>query len=132
MRIFMKLMASLLVASMAMAEESGGEYPAPARAGTSAHIDPETGELIVAPVDAPPVRKLDARMRDQLSQSTEGLEFVTMPDGSIQVDLQGRFQHLNVARIGADGEVTGLCSSQWQQVVDFLTDQALDKQEGER
>ncbi len=122
----------MLLAIPAVAEEpeDAKDLPVPSQGGMTAHIDPETGELIPPPDDYVPERIVDEGMRAMLSQSVEGLEFVTMPDGSVQVDLQGRFQHFNVARVGDDGQVTGLCSSQLQQLESFLVAKNRDGEEG--
>ena len=76
-------------------------------AGMLAFRDPVTGQL-----RPPTADELDA-IRPQLealfNQSSEGLEQIEMPDGSVMVDLQGRFASAVVATVAADGTVTTEC-----------------------
>ncbi len=44
-----------------------------------------------------------------LNKSTEGLIPVQHPDGSMSVDLQGRFKNVTVARVNKDGSVSQSC-----------------------
>jgi hypothetical protein len=44
-----------------------------------------------------------------VNQSTEGLEQVHHEDGSVSMDLKGRFQNVTVARINKDGTVSESC-----------------------
>lgn len=46
-----------------------------------------------------------------LSQSSEGLVEVRMPDGSTMIDLQGRFQMTSQATVQADGRVKTDCDT---------------------
>ena len=71
-----------------------------APAGAAALIvakDPETGALV--PPTAEQVLKLTAAERTGLMRTTEGLSEVRYPDGSVKVDLQGRFMEFGVARL---------------------------------
>jgi hypothetical protein len=80
----------------------------PGSAGMWAAIDPETGDLI--PVPAGTVTKArDAELARMLSRSTDGLEEVVLPDGSVMVDLQGRFMNASVATIDENGELQTSC-----------------------
>ena len=47
--------------------------------------------------------------RNALSRSLDGLLQVRHPDGSVSVDLRGRFQEFAVVRIGADGKPVLRC-----------------------
>ncbi len=71
--------------------------------GLQAHIDPETGVLMVPPLKVR--RQLSARMLDLVSTSHHGLEVVELPNGLTYVDVMGRFQSLTTATVGEDGEV---------------------------
>ena len=68
-------------------------------------LNPETGEVTsgLEPTDA--VLELSPELENALSQSSEGLAAVHNADGSITLDLQGRFQSATVARVGKDGKV---------------------------
>jgi hypothetical protein len=54
-------------------------------------------------------QKLAAGLKDKLNQSTEDLVQVRHQDGSVSMDLQGRFQNVTVARINKDGSVSQAC-----------------------
>jgi hypothetical protein len=74
----------------------------PGQSAMRATIDPETGVLGVA-TGAGLV--LDGEIQESLRRDTDGLDRVVHPDGSVSVNLQGRFQSASVARIGEDGTV---------------------------
>lgn len=59
-------------------------------------------------------------LRNALSRSSEGLVFQRGPDGTISVDLQGRFQNVSVARIDADGEIRTGCVASHASLAEFL------------
>lgn len=73
-----------------------------------AFVDPDTGELTSPPPSdgLAPRRVLDPRLARALSTSHDGLRQVRFPDGTVKVDLQGRFQSLLRARVGEDGTVS--------------------------
>lgn len=78
-------------------------------AGTSAmrvSIDPETGGLVQSPAT---LSKVDDELQESLSRSTEGLVQVHHPDGSVSVNLQGRFQSASMARIDSSGKLHTTC-----------------------
>jgi hypothetical protein len=68
------------------------------------------------PVNSPPqqlsadeAQKLAAGMKELVNQSTEGLAEVHHADGSVSVDLDGRFQNVTVARVNPDGTISQSC-----------------------
>ena len=76
-------------------------------AGLHVAVDPSTGRL-AAPT--PEQRaKLAAALAQMVDQRTEGLEVRRLPNGMHLVDLQGRFQNVEVAVRGTDGEVRLQC-----------------------
>ena len=76
-------------------------------AGQDVQIDSQTGDIQrLTPQEA---EKLAAGLKPMLNQSTEGLVEVQQPDGSVSVDLQGRFQNVTVARVNTDGSVSQSC-----------------------
>lgn len=79
----------------------------PARAGMVIAYDPETGRL--GPPTVEQLLALNPRERNAVSRSLAGLIQVHHPDGSVSVDLQGRFQEFAVARIGPDGKPVLTC-----------------------
>lgn len=80
---------------------------APARAGMVIAYDPETGRLGSPTVEQ--LLVLNARERNAVSRSLAGLIQVLHPDGSVSVDLQGRFQEFAMATIGTDGKPVLRC-----------------------
>ena len=79
----------------------------PGAAAMRASIDPETGTLVQEYV---PASKADSpELQNMLSQSTEGLVEVHHPDGTVSVNLQGRFHSASVARIDSSGKLHTTC-----------------------
>ena len=81
--------------------------PAVARGGMVVAYDPETGRLGRPTIEQ--LLELNLQERNAVSRSLDGLLQVRHPDGSVSVDLRGRFQELAVARIGADGKPVLRC-----------------------
>ena len=75
--------------------------------GQDVKVDSQTGEI--QPLTPQEAAKLAAGLKPMLNQSTEGLVQVQHPDGSVSVDLQGRFQDVTVARVNKDGSVSQSC-----------------------
>ena len=83
---------------------AGDSTPAPQ---LQVAIDPSTGRLI-APT--PEQRaKLAAALAQMIDHRTEGLEVRRLPNGARVVDLQGRFQSVEVAAVGTDGAMHLQC-----------------------
>jgi hypothetical protein len=85
-------------------------------AGMVVAIDPETGALVVptaeqmrALVAAGPARPLTAAERTGLMRTSEGLTEVRMSDGSVKLDLQGRFMEYSVLQLDPMGCPHFLC-----------------------
>ena len=77
-------------------------------ASMRAYLDPETGELTVGVMPAGELA-LDADTQNALRRDSEGLQSVRHADGSVSMDLQGRFQSVSVARVDENGKIT-MCS----------------------
>jgi hypothetical protein len=92
--------------------------PAPA-AGMLAFRDPVTGQL------RPPTEAELEAIRPQLealfNQSSEGLQEIVLDDGTVGVDLQGRFQTAVVAVVAEDGTVTTRCVTSREEIAGLLT-----------
>ena len=73
-------------------------------AGMKIFKDPDTGEI------GPPEAASVAVDNDGTSQDMTGLSQVTLPDGSVMVDLQGRFQEAMVMQITPDGKRVVTCT----------------------
>ncbi len=75
-------------------------------AAMRASLDPETGALSVNPTPAGSFKMLDKA----LSRSSAGLIQKTQPNGTVSVDLQGRFMSASVAHIDAKGQLHTTCT----------------------
>ena len=76
-------------------------------AGQDVKVDGQTGEIQeLTPQEA---EKMAAGLATMVNQSSEGLVQVQHSDGSVSVDLQGRFQNVTVARVNKDGSVSTSC-----------------------
>jgi hypothetical protein len=63
----------------------------------------------VATPESDPETLPDAQRREVerlTSRDATGLVPIEQPDGSVYIDLQGRFQHVPVARVNEDGTIT--------------------------
>lgn len=90
---------------------------APGAAAMRVAVDPETGTLGPAPAGD---KAADVRLQQMLRRDTEGLEQVVHPDGSVSVDLQGRFMNASLARITEDGEIETTCTTDHDHAADYL------------
>lgn len=79
----------------------------PAVGGMVIGIDPETGKLGMPTREQ--LKELSDLEQQRLNHSSAGLVEVHHPDGSVSVDLQGRFQEFATVRIGPDGELIFQC-----------------------
>lgn len=78
-------------------------------AGQEVQIDSQTGQM--KPLSPEDAKKLADGLKGMLNKnkSSEGLVEEHHHDGSVSVDLQGRFQNVTVARVNKDGTVTTSC-----------------------
>lgn len=74
-------------------------------AALRAYLDPETGEIAVGPSTASEL-ELDPETENAIRRDDQGLVQVRHADGSVSMDLQGRYQSVAIARRNADGTVT--------------------------
>jgi TolA-binding protein len=76
-------------------------------AGQDVEVDSQTGQIKeLTPEEK---QKLAAGLKQMVNQSTEGLVQVQHADGSVSMDLEGRFQNVTVARVNQDGSVSQSC-----------------------
>ncbi|MGQ0761239.1 MAG: post-PEP-CTERM-1 domain-containing protein [Acidobacteriota bacterium] len=71
------------------------------------HINPQTGEI--KPLTQEEAQKLANGLAPMLDDSADGLVQVKHADGSVSMDLEGRFQNVTVARVTADGTIEQSC-----------------------
>ena len=76
-------------------------------AGQDVKVDGQTGEI--QPLTPQDAEKMAAGLATMVNQSSEGLVQVQHSDGSVSMDLEGRFQNVTVARVNKDGSVTQSC-----------------------
>lgn len=89
------------------AATNGKKYVTVKVAGRDVQVDPQTGEI--KPLTPQEAQQLADGLKTMLNRSTEGLVEEHRPDGSVSMDLQGRFQNVAVAKINADGTTTQSC-----------------------
>jgi hypothetical protein len=119
-------------AKPAAASASGKNYMTVKVAGQEVQIDSETGQMKqLTPEEA---KKLAAGLKQVINRSEEGLVPVQHPDGSVSVDLQGRFQNVTVARVNDDGTVSTSCVDNAQSAGEFfgIDPQLIENPEGNR
>lgn len=97
-------------AGSSCADTSGAPMPAfalPGWFGMVVAIEPETGRLVLP--DAEAMLALTQQERTGLLWTSVGLTEVRFPDGTVMIDLQGRFMEFAVAQIGPDGHLQFRC-----------------------
>ena len=75
--------------------------------GQDIHIDTQSGDI--KPLTPEEARKLANGLAPMLDDSADGLRQVKHADGSVSIDLQGRFQNVAVARTTTDGTIEQSC-----------------------
>ena len=82
---------------------------------TAAAFTMQTGETKpaqdtqVRPLTQEEAQKVAQGIKQLVNKSTDGLVSVQHADGSVSIDLQGRFQNVAVAKKNADGSITQAC-----------------------
>lgn len=106
---------SIGLTGLAMAAEAPKPAPAPAPASTAnnpaaagmrAYVDPETGQLVSAPVSQAQAKALDA----QFQSDPDRVEEVRKADGSVEWKLNGQADSALVARRTASGKLEMVCA----------------------
>ena len=75
--------------------------------GQRVQIDPQTGQ--VKPLTPEEAKRLADGIKELANQSTDGLQQVKHPDGSVSIDLQDRFQNVALAKKDAEGGISQTC-----------------------
>jgi hypothetical protein len=86
-------------------------------AGQKVEVD---GQGQIKPLTPEEARKLADGLKVMLNRSSDGLEAVKQADGSVSMDLQGRFQNVAVAKRTADGSVAQSCVDNSQSAAAFF------------
>lgn len=102
---------------------SRNETDPPARVGfhstvTETSISQQTGQI--SPLTQEEAQKLAEGIKKLVNQSADGLQSVRHADGSIELDLAGRFQNIAVARRNADGTLSESCVDNPKAAADFF------------
>ncbi len=80
--------------------------PAPAAGGgLRAYLDPATGRLIDHAPYGKPTLELDRDTLHMFSSDGFGLIEETLPDGTVKIDLRGRFREGTVATFNDSGDI---------------------------
>jgi hypothetical protein len=87
-------------------------------AGQDVQVDSQTGQL--KELTPEETKKLAAGLKQVINQSNDGLVEVQHADGSVSVDLDGRFQNVTVARINEDGSLSESCVDNAQAAGEFF------------
>lgn len=76
-------------------------------AGQDVQVDTQTGKL--KPLNAQQAQELAEGLKKMVNKSADGLSQVQHDDGSVTMDLEGRFRHVVVAREREDGTLSMSC-----------------------
>jgi hypothetical protein len=90
-----------------MANKPSSNLPTIKVVGQDVHVDGETGQIRALTPDE--AQKIAAGLKDLINDSPEGLKTVQHADGSMSVNVEGRFQNVTVARVNTDGSVSESC-----------------------
>ena len=105
-------------AKMVAASKTPGNLVTVKVAGQNLKVDPQTGQI--QPLSPQEAQQLADGLKGMLNRSTDGLVPVTEADGSVSMDLQGRFQNVTVARINQDGSVSESCVDNPEAAANFF------------
>jgi hypothetical protein len=102
----------------AVSLNSGNKYVTVKVAGREVQVDPQTGKI--KPLTPEEAQQLADGLKTMLNKSTEGLEQVKQADGTVSMDLKGRFRNVAVARTNDDGSVEESCVDEPEQAAAFF------------
>ncbi|MFN7915601.1 MAG: hypothetical protein U0Q55_09715 [Vicinamibacterales bacterium] len=108
--------AALAVASPALAQQAANNA-APQADGQKVATDANGRIRAITPEEA---QALIEAVAPSISQSGDGLTPVRLPNGMLQLDLQGRFEAATLATIGPDGTVAAECVTSVDEAKAFL------------
>lgn len=99
-----------------MASQTQTKHVAVEVAGKKLQVDAQT--LQERPLTQDETRQIVDALKN--NKSTDGLQQVQHPDGTVSIDLQGRFQNVMLARKNEDGSVSQACVDNSQSAAAFL------------
>jgi hypothetical protein len=101
-----------------MANQSRRNYVTSNAAGLTVVIDRQTGQI--RPLTPEEARRLADGIKQLVSQSTEGLVQIHRANGSVSMDLQGRFQSVLLAKKEDDGTISQACIDNVESAASFF------------
>lgn len=101
-----------------VAAQGGTKYVTVKVAGRDIQVDPQTGQI--KPLTPEEAKQLADGLKTMLNKSSDGLVQVQHTDGSVSMDLEGRFQNVAVARVNADGTLEQSCVDEPLQAAQFF------------
>lgn len=102
-----QLVAGKETAQPKNSDVSSKKYRTVKVAGQDVQVDPQTGKL--KPLTPQEAQELAGALKQMLNKSAEGLTEVQNADGSKNMDFEGRFQNVVVAREREDGTLSMSC-----------------------
>ena len=87
-------------------------------AATGIPVNSQTGQI--RPLTQEEAQKLAEGIRKLVNQSTDGLQSVRHADGTVELDLEGRFQNMAIARRNVDGTLSESCVDNPKAAADFF------------
>ena len=90
-----------------MADKPAEHYVTVKVAGQDVQVDAKTGQI--KPLTPQEAERLAQGLKEMINPSAEGLVETQHADGSVSMDLEGRFQNVAVARENQDGSTTTSC-----------------------
>jgi hypothetical protein len=99
-----------------MASQSQKNHVTVEFAGRKLQVDAET--LQQRPLTQDETQQIADALKN--NKSTDGLQQIQHPDGTVSMDLQGRFQNVMLARKNDDGSVSQACVDNSQAAAAFL------------
>ena len=109
--IYLVLLAAFALSGLGITRATAGpaEQDDAQLSAARVYTNPETGKLGGPPPDIEPLG-LSIAERNKLNRSGEGLEKRQLPDGTLLVNLQGRFQNMSVVSKTPDGKTHITCN----------------------
>ena len=99
--------APIVSASTNASATTAGRYVTRRVGNQDIQIDAQTGQ--VKPLTPQEAQRLAEGLAAMVDNSTDGLVQARHADGSVSMDLQGRFQNVAVAKVNTDGAVVQGC-----------------------